>query len=428
MPDQNSADRRVFLFLQGPHGPFFHQLGRVLTAAGSRVWRVGFNAGDAAFWPTRSNFIADRADAADWPARFKALVAEKSVTDIVLYGDTRPVHATAVTQAKDLGLRVHIFEEGYVRPYWITYERDGANGHSKLMDMSLDHVNEIDALPAPVPPCHWGDMRQHMFYGALYHWFVMFWNKGYPHFRPHRALHVRQEFSLHIKRLILMPLRSLERRWSTLKIKRGGFPYHLALLQLEHDSSFQMHSPFDRQSEFLDLVIDGFAKGAPPHHHLVFKAHPLEDGRAPLRRDIKAISKRHGIPERVHFISGGKLAGLLSDARSAVTVNSTAGQQALWRGIPLRIFGQAIYGKAAMVSHQSLPEFFANPHPGERDQYRRFRDFLLRTSQLPGSFYATKGRRQALRIVIDKMLNTQDPYAKPTHQTATQEQQFRIVR
>ena len=41
---------RVFLFLQGPHGPFFHALGRMLREAGATVWRVGFNAGDRAFW------------------------------------------------------------------------------------------------------------------------------------------------------------------------------------------------------------------------------------------------------------------------------------------------------------------------------------------------------------------------------------------
>ena len=39
-------------------------------------------------------------------------------------------------------------------------------------------------------------------------------------------------------------------------------------------------------TEFLAVVMDGFAKGAPPHHHLVFKAHPLEDGRVPLRAEI----------------------------------------------------------------------------------------------------------------------------------------------
>mgnify|MGYP003138512366 FL=1 len=44
-----AAENRSFLFLQGPHGPFFHRLGQMLRAAGADVWRVGFNQGDSAF-------------------------------------------------------------------------------------------------------------------------------------------------------------------------------------------------------------------------------------------------------------------------------------------------------------------------------------------------------------------------------------------
>ena len=45
-------------------------------------------------------------------------------------------------------------------------------------------------------------------------------------------------------------------------------------------------------TDFLDVVIEGFATGAARHHHLVFKAHPLEDGRVPLRREIRRLARR----------------------------------------------------------------------------------------------------------------------------------------
>jgi capsular polysaccharide export protein len=44
-----TGQNRRFLFLQGPHGPFFHRLGKMLRLSGAEVWRVGFNAGDRAF-------------------------------------------------------------------------------------------------------------------------------------------------------------------------------------------------------------------------------------------------------------------------------------------------------------------------------------------------------------------------------------------
>ncbi|MEP3329462.1 capsule biosynthesis protein CapA [Sedimentitalea sp.] len=404
---------RVFLFLQGPHGPFFNALGRMLRNTGARVLRVGFNAGDRAFWFDRPSYIPFRGLPQNWPATISVLFDLHDVTDIVLYGDTRRIHATAIAAARARNITIHVFEEGYLRPYWVTYERDGSNGNSRLMQMPVSDMQaqlERADIEAPPPPAHWGDMRQHMFYGAAYHWCVMFTNRGYRHFRPHRTLPVTREFLLHLKRLLLIPVHATERRLRTARIRRGGYPYHLALLQLEHDASFRDHSSFDSMTDFLSEVIAGFAEGAPAHHHLVFKAHPLEDGRTPLQQDITRIAKAYGLTDRVHFVRGGKLARLMDDARSVVTVNSTAGQQALWRGLPLRIFGRAVYAKPEFISDQSLPDFFANPRRPVTSAYLIYRRYLLETSQVPGGFYSRRGRQRLLRRVVDMMLAPHDPY------------------
>lgn len=425
------TDTRVFLFLQGPHGPFFGQLGRMLKAAGCTVWRAGFNAGDRAFWPDKASFLPFYDTPDLWPAAFARICRDKQVTDIVLYGDTRPVHAEAVAAARRAGLTVHIFEEGYLRPYWVTYERGGSNGHSRLMAMSVAEMQaalQDASSDLPLPPSHWGDMRQHVFYGALYHWFVMFRNRGFRNFRPHRALPVSKEFQLYLRRLLLMPAQALERRIASWRIRNGGFPYHLALLQLEHDSSFQMHSPFATMTGFLEEVLRGFAEGAPRHHHLVVKAHPLEDGRVPVRRALRRLARLHGLEGRVHYVRGGKLAALLNEARTAVTVNSTAGQQVLWRGIPLKAFGRTIYGKPEFVSDQPVAEFFASPARPDARAYRDFRRYLLDTSQLAGGFYSHRGRRQLLRQVADMMLMAEDPYEALTAGKAAPRQQLRLVR
>jgi capsular polysaccharide export protein len=271
-------------------------------------------------------------------------------------------------------------------------------------------------------------MRQHMFWGALYHGCVALGKRSYPGFRPHRALTVGQEFLLYLKRFLLMPIHRCERYLATARIRRGGFPYHLAILQLEHDASFLAHSPFTRMSDFLALVIAGFAAGAPQHHHLVFKAHPLEDGRAPLLPEIRRLAAQHGLSDRVHFVRGGKLAGLLNDARSAVTVNSTAGQQALWRGLPLRSFGAAVYAKPEFVSSQPLADFFAAPRRPDTRAYRDYRHYLLETSQIVGGFYSARGRRALLRRVVDMMLAPEDPYQALSSGKAAPRQQLRVVR
>jgi capsular polysaccharide export protein len=424
-----TTDRR-FLFLQGPHGPWFYRLGQLLRAAGAEVWRVGFNFGDRIFW-RGPGYIAFKDSHDSWPETCARLIDDHRITDLVLYGDTRPIHAQAVAIAKARNLTVHVFEEGYLRPYWVTYERGGSNGHSRLMGMSLAEMqaalSKIDP-DLPDTPATWGDMRQHMFWGALYHGFVALGRSTYRNFRPHRALTVGQEFLLYLKRFVLMPVHRIERRLATARIRRGGFPYHLAILQLEHDASFRDHSPFSSMAEFLALVTEGFAKGAPPHHHLVFKAHPLEDGRLPLLPEIRRLAALHGLQGRIHFVRGGKLAQLLNHARTAVTVNSTAGQQALWRGIPLRNFGAAVFAKPEFVSAQPLEAFFSAPERPDTRAYRDYRHYLLETSQVVGGFYSSRGRRALLRQVVDMMLAAEDPYDALSSGKAAPRQQLHIVR
>lgn len=425
-----TAAPRRFLFLQGPHGPWFHRLGGLLRAAGAEVWRVGFNLGDRVFWPG-SGYIPFTGDHDDWHRTCQSLFDQHRITDLVVYGDTRTIHAQAIAAAKARGITVHVFEEGYLRPYWITYERDGSNGHSRLMGLDLPTMQAALAkvdLDLPDTPATWGDMRQHMFWGALYHGFVALGFRAYRNFRPHRALTVGQEFLLYLRRFLLMPFHRLERRLATWRIRSGGFPYHLAILQLEHDASFRDHSPFASMTDFLAMVMDGFAKGAPRHHHLVFKAHPLEDGRVPLKPEIRRLAALHGLTGRVHFVRGGKLAELLNEARSAVTVNSTAGQQALWRGLPLRSFGAAVYAKPQFVSTQPLDEFFAAPFRPDTRAYRDYRHFLLETSQVVGGFYSARGRRALLRQLADMMLSPDDPYAALQSGSAAPRQHLRLVR
>ena len=422
---------KSFLFLQGPHGPFFYHLGKMLRVTGAEVWRVGFNAGDKAFWFGAKGYIPYYGGPVDWIETLKTIVADKSITDIVLYGDTRHVHCEAIVVAKEMDLTLHVYEEGYMRPFWVTYERGGANGHSKLMNTSVDDMRKALAkteLEVPEAPANWGDMRHHVFYGALYHWFVMFWNGNYHHFQRHRDLPLITETALYTRRLLLMPFIALDRKVSSFRIKHGGYPYHIALLQLEHDSSFQMHSPFARLEEFLSIVIEGFAKGAPKHHHLVFKAHPLENGRSPLRKIIQQRASANNVSSRVHYVRGGKLAQVLDHARTALTVNSTAAHQVLHRGIPLKVFGNAVYDKPEFVSELPVDQFFATPTRPDNRAFKYYRRYLLETSQVPGGFYSTQARRQLLRQVVDMMLDKNDPYDALSTGQAPPRQQLRVLK
>lgn len=413
IPAAGGQDQRVFLMLQGPHGPFFDRLGEMLRRSGAQVWRCAFNAGDEFFWSDRAHLLRHTGTGAEWPAHLERIIARHGVTDIILYGDVRPVHAAARLAAGRHGLRLHVFEEGYLRPYWISYERGGSNGHSALLDIPLAEMRAVlrdTASEVRRPPAHWGDMRQHKFYGAFYHFLLLVANMRYRQFASHRSVTVWQEFWLNLCRLLLMPCHSVVRSFQWRRFRLSGNPYILVPMQLEHDSSLQGHSPYRQNRQFVDEVMADFARAAPGHHHLVFKAHPLDDGRARNRRAIRAAAARHGLAGRVHYLRGGRLAAMLNHARAVITVNSTAAQQALWRGLPVKAMGRAVYCKPGLVSDQTLADFCRDPQQPDLAACRVFRAYLLQTSQVPGGFYSRRSRAHALRLVADLVLAPLDPY------------------
>lgn len=382
------------------------------------------------FWRGLPGFQRFDGPPEDWAAALRARIETEGFTDIVCYGASRPFHRTARDVAEDLGLTVHVFEEGYLRPYWITYERGGTNAESRLMTIDTDRMaSALAAHRAPLRPApdRWGAMRQHMFWGAVYHGLLLLGARAYPGYRPHRAPDPRGEFRLYVKRLLSLPLHRWQRGAATWRVRHGGFPYHVVLMQLAHDANFRDFSDHGSQNAFLRQVCDAFAAGAPRHHHLVLKAHPLEDGREPLRPLMAKLAKDYGLERRIHLITGGKLARLLDGAESAVTVNSTAAEQALWRGLPLKALGHAIYDRPEFASSQPLKSFFEAPEPPDHEAYLTYRRYLLHTSQVSGGFYSARGRRAALKRLIDMMLADTDPYDSFEKRAEATQQQIRVV-
>jgi len=126
-----TAHARHFLFISAPFGPFARELADHLKDQGAACTRVIVNAGDALDW--------GRADAAHyfgaddgWRDWLQQLILRRHVTDVVTYGDSSPYSVTALLLGETLGLRLHVFEQGYFRPDWVTLERGGVNANSRL--------------------------------------------------------------------------------------------------------------------------------------------------------------------------------------------------------------------------------------------------------------------------------------------------------
>src|SRR5438067_2355902 len=125
-----AAAPRSFLFLQGPISDFFDRLGRALMARGHQVHRINLHFGDQLFWRLPATHFRGHFD--DWRTFVGEMLETHQVSDLVLHGDHRPYHVVAAEEARARGIQVIANDLGYVRPDWITLERDGMSTCSRV--------------------------------------------------------------------------------------------------------------------------------------------------------------------------------------------------------------------------------------------------------------------------------------------------------
>ena len=422
--------QRVFLFLQGPNGPFFAQLGRMLERAGARCLRVGFNAADEALWPRGDTYVPYAGYEKDWPGTLRTLMDKHAVTDVVLFDARRAAHGVAIEEARAAGLPVHVFDEGGLDSARVTYNRAASRGAARLAGTTVAQMREAlaQARPAVGPVAGSGpdDTVMRTLHGAAYAARVVFANRRYAGPGRNWASEAATQFIARSRRLSRQPAAALARRRTLRRLRAGGFPYHVVLMQADTPAA-AARSPFPDRRDFLQVVADGFAQGAGPHHHLVVAdpVRPVADD--PLADAVRRLALDHRLQGRIHLIRGGRPDALLDQAHSAVTVDARTGLSALERGLPLRVFGPAIYARPEFTSRQPLPEFFARPEAPCMAAYADFRAYLLRTRQVNGGFHTAAGRQALLRQVVDMMLSPEDPYEVLLRQGADPAPALRVV-
>ena len=387
---------RSFLFLQGLASRLFSDLGGELLARGHRVRRINFNGGDQVFW-RRPGAVAYRGGRERWPAFFRARVLEWGVTDVVLFGDCRPLHRDAIALAGELGARVHVFEEGYLRPNWITLERDGVNARSGLA-RDADWLAEAAALPEAAPePVVPGSFSRRAWEDVVYNTASLLLSPAYPGYRTHRPWHPLVEYAGWIGRLARA---GGDRARSARKLKAlaaTGRPYFLHPLQLDCDSQIRVHSGFRRLAPAIAHVVGSFAAHAPPETLLVVKEHPFDNRLTDWNRVVRSAAAAAGVADRVVFLEDAVLDPVLAEAVGVVTVNSTVGLLALSQGLPVKVLGTAIYDADGLTHAGDLASFWRAPQHPDPERVGAFRRVLAARTQINGGFFSEEGLALAVR-------------------------------
>ncbi len=371
-----------FLFLQGPPGPFFAQLAMGLEAEGHRCSRVNFCGGDRLDWRRPAHDFTGSPQ--EWPDVLKALLEEDAVTDMVLFGDCRPLHAAAREVANDLRIAVHVFEEGYIRPDWVTLERGGVNGNSNLpRDPQVYLALAADQPPVPNLPPISASFRQRAVEALTYFAASSLLAHHYPHYRSHRPYRPAAEFAGWVVRFCARPLARLR---SAITARRLRGHYFVLPLQLDSDHQIRTHSPFTGMTEAIERIISSFAAHAPKDLTLVVKEHPLDNGLKGWRRVVREIAHRHGASDRVLFFEHGHIDALVAAADGVVTVNSTTGTLALSAGTPVAVLGTAVYDLPGVTHQGPLDTFWTAPGKPQLEIYEAFRRVLVLRCLLRGGF------------------------------------------
>lgn len=393
---------RCVLFLQGPASPFGIRLARALSRRGARIVKVHLCGGDLVFWPGRARLYRGRSE--EWPAYVERLMVEEAVSDLVLFGDCRPYHAPAVKVGRARGVRLHLLEEGYVRPGWITCEEHGVNDHSDLprapdavlaaASRAGEPVEGRAPLAEPFVRRAFWDVAWHAGHAALAPLF--------PRYRRHTLVHPARDYAGWLARWLTMAGAAQRDRVARARL-RDGAPYFLLPLQLEGDYQMRVHSSFRSVEEVVRLVLASFARAAPADARLVVKRHPYDTSLPATGRMVARLADEHGIGARVVFIERGEIDALVAASAGVVLVNSTTALPALQHGRPLKVLGRATYDMPGLAHQGTLDAFWREAAPPDAALVRAYRRVVLARTQIPGGFFAPATIERAVEGLLARM-------------------------
>ncbi len=366
--------------------------------------RINFTGGDRLYWP-QPGAVDYRDDLQNWPRFLEARLKQWHVTDIILFGDWRPLHAAAIRIAGLRGIAVHVFEEGYLRPNWVTLELGGVNNNSTLPRDPASYQDQAGSLPA------WqGEVtgrqphsRCVRILDVIYHVTSLLLSWRYPGYRTHLPLNPFREYMGWIGRFCRSG-RARKRTIASLSaLALESAPLFVFPLQLDTDSQLRINSAFGCQASAIAAVLRSFARHAPADALLVIKEHPLDPQLDDWPSQIAAEAAGLGIARRLVYLTGGDLNDLIARSRGVVTVNSTSGVTALACGVPVIALAAPVYDVPGLTFQDGLDRFWTEAAAPDMNLFDAFRRVVAHRTQINGGFFGWHGLRMAIEGAVRKL-------------------------
>lgn len=394
--------RREFLFLQGNASPFMSRVASGVARSGAGVHRIVFATGDLLFW-SLPGAVAYRQPFRRWGAFFRAFVEQRKITDIVMFGDCRPYHRVAMGIARNCGIAVHVLEEGYLRPDWVTLEAGGTNALSSFPRDPKVIRAEAEGLPLPPRERVSGGFGARARWDVINHCMTVSTAWLFPNYVRHRPYHPVRE--------LLGWAGKLLRRYTK---DRGAVDETLSWLEpegrvflfpLQLDADYQVRRYYEARSvgNAIRTVMASFAEHARPDDRLLMKVHPLDNGLHDWRGLVESLATRLGLDDRVRIVDGGDLARFIQRSSGVIVVNSTTGITALHHRRPVIALGHAIYDMPGLTHQGSLDEFWSKPAMPDAALFADFFALLMWRTQVNGSFFTRRGIEIGVEGVLRRL-------------------------
>ncbi|EIE6838018.1 capsule biosynthesis protein [Campylobacter coli] len=374
---------KTVLLLQGPVGTFFHRLAIKMEKNKTKVLKLNFNGGDFFFYPNGKRCKCDEKDLENFYENF---FKEKKIDAIVMYNDCRLIHAKAIKVARKLGIGIWIFEEGYLRPYCITFEKDGVNANSSLprdknfyLSCNILTKESIKEIPGGF---------KFMAFSAFLYWLFSFLLAPFFNNKLHHRTLYPFEFLFWFRSLYRKYLYKFTEKKLNQKIYSLEKKYFLAILQVYNDTQIKHHYKKSIE-EFIEELILSFANHARAKSYLIFKHHPMDRGYRNYSKLINELSQKYHVEGRIFYVHDTYLPTLLKNALGCITINSTVGLSAILEGCPTKVCGNAFYDFEGLAYPKKLQFFWREAHAYKPNPslVLNFKNYLLNTNQFNGNFY-----------------------------------------
>lgn len=356
------------LMLQGPTGYFFKRLSFFLkTFYKTEILKINFCGGDKFFFPDGYSFNGTKKDYENFITK-----TLKDYDAIMLFGEYREQHVIAKQIAKKLKKEIYVFEEGYIRPNYITLEKNGVNANSNLINLKKFKTNKKDTffLNNNKP-----SQTKIAFILYLYNFMNFCFSFEFSNYKHHRNFGIKEAFKFSKAWLRRRFFKNNDNKVVKEIINKEFF---FVPLQVSIDSQVLCNSNFEKMENFIKYVIE-ISNGKT----ILFKDHPLE-----IEENYKDIINKYKA-NNIYFIRTGDINLITKNAKGIITINSTVGLNALFHYKPVFCLGKSFYVNNGLATNKNINDFILNTekYNPNKETVDDFKNFILKETQIKGSFY-----------------------------------------